>query len=133
KPPFFDEDFIRSRKAVAADRLSAARVLARFGDNLTTDHVTPSGEIGEETLAGQYLASLGVEKRRFNAYPQRRGNHGVLVRATFANPRIRTLLVSGIEGGYTRHFPDGATVPIYDAAKAYREAGVPMLVLAGSN
>src|SRR5690606_25255308 len=114
RPPFFDAGFIDTRRGAAADMLSGARVLARFGDNLTTEHVTPSGEIGEDTLAGQYLASLGVEKRMFNAYTQRRGNHEFLVRATFANPRIRNLLLPGVEGGYTRHCPDGALMPIYD-------------------
>jgi aconitate hydratase len=130
RPPFFDPDFLAGRQRLA-DRLPGARVLARFGDSLTTDHVTPSGEIPADTLAGRYLLSQGVEPADFNAYTQRRGNHEVLVRATFANPRIRNLMLDGREGGYTRHFPEGEEMAIYEAAERYLAENTPMIVLAG--
>ena len=129
RPPFFDPAFLAGRSA-RPDVLQGARALAVFGDTLTTDHVTPSGEITLDTEAGQYLAELGVPEASFNAYTQRRGNHEVLARATFANPRIRNLLVDR-RGGYTRHLPDGEEMAIHRAAQAYREAGVPIIVLAG--
>lgn len=130
RPPFFDDDFIAGRTD-RPDRLKDARVLAMFGDSLTTDHITPSGEIAPDTLAGRYLAGNGVLAADFNAYTQRRGNHEVLVRATFANPRIRNRLANGQEGGFTRHFPGGEIVPIYDAAARYRRDNIPIIVLAG--
>ena len=129
RPPFFDADFLETRRSVP-DRLDAARALAVFGDSLTTDHVTPSGEITADTLAGEYLASLGVPVSAFNAYTQRRGNHEVMARATFANPRIRNRLVRR-PGGWTRHLPDGEEMPIHTAAMRYRAASVPAIILAG--
>ena len=132
RPPFFDDAFLASRRNLG-DSLKDARVLVRFGDSLTTDHVTPSGEIPEDTLAGQYLASQGVPPAAFNAYTQRRGNHEVLVRATFANPRIRNLILEGRDGGYTRYFPEGTEMPVYEAANVYAQNGTPTLVLAGKD
>ena len=132
RPPFFDADFLASRRQLG-DSLMGARVLMRFGDSLTTDHVTPSGEIPEDTLAGQYLISEGVAPAAFNAYTQRRGNHEVLARATFANPRIRNLMLTGREGGYTRHFPEDTEMSVYEAARSYAGAGTPTLVLAGKD
>ncbi|MCC5968968.1 MAG: aconitate hydratase AcnA [Pararhodobacter sp.] len=129
RPPFFDAEFLAARRE-RPDVLTGARALADFGDSLTTDHITPSGEITPDTLAGQYLAQAGVPPEAFNAYTQRRGNHEVLARATFANPRIRNALASR-RGGYTRHFPDGAEMPIHTAAERYRAEGVPIIVLAG--
>lgn len=129
RPPFFDAAFLSERRGLP-DALQGARVLALFGDSLTTDHVTPSGEITADTLAGQYLADAGVPVAAFNAYTQRRGNHEVMARATFANPRIRNRLASQA-GGWTRHVPSGQDMPIYTAAMAYRDAATPFVILAG--
>jgi aconitate hydratase len=130
QPPFFGATFRDERKDVTRD-IRNARVLCAFGDSLTTDHVTPSGEITEQTEAGKYLTSVGVATDDFNAYTQRRGNHDVLARATFANSRIRNLLASGSDGGVTQIFPERTVTSIYSAAKQYRERGVPIIVLAG--
>jgi aconitate hydratase A / 2-methylisocitrate dehydratase len=132
KPPFFDAAFRDERRHAVGD-LRKARVLCAFGDSLTTDHVTPSGEITLQTEAGQYLAAIGVAPEDFNAYTQRRGNHDVLARATFANPRIRNLLAPDTEGGVTQLFPEGQQASIYAAATRYRESGVPIIVLAGKD
>jgi aconitate hydratase len=113
------------------DALEGARVLARFGDSLTTDHISPGGEIPISSAAGRYLLSLGIAQSNFNSYVGRRCNHEVMARGTFANLRIRNLLVPGVEGGVTRHFPDGTATTIHDAADAYRAAGVPLLVIGG--
>ncbi|MGC4029699.1 MAG: aconitate hydratase AcnA [Steroidobacteraceae bacterium] len=111
--------------------LSGARALAVFGDSLTTDHISPSGEIPPDVPAGRYLLDAGVAQRDFNTYVARRCNHEVMVRGTFANIRIRNALVPDTEGGVTRLFPDGRTVSIFDAATAYRAADTPVIVLAG--
>ncbi|MFT4012629.1 MAG: aconitate hydratase AcnA [Paracoccus sp. (in: a-proteobacteria)] len=129
RPPFFDADFLAGRRRLP-DRLEGARALAIFGDSLTTDHVTPSGEITADTLAGQYLAQAGVPVSAFNAYTQRRGNHEVMARATFANPRLRNRLVDRT-GGWTRHLPGGEEMPIHTAAMRYRAEGTPFVILAG--
>ncbi len=113
------------------DRLDAARALALFGDSLTTDHISPSGEIPVDSAAGRYLASLGIAPRDFNTYVGRRGNHEVMLRGTFANVRIRNLLVPGVEGGMTRLLPGGEAMPVHEAADAYRARGTPLVVLAG--
>lgn len=129
RPPFFDADFRASRRQ-RPDVIEGARALAVFGDSLTTDHITPSGEISPDTLAGQYLVERGVPPAALNAYTQRRGNHEVLARATFANPRIDNRLASR-PGGYTRHFPGGEEMPIHTAAMRYQAEGVPLIVIAG--
>jgi aconitate hydratase len=126
EPPFFGE-------AVAAQEptVSGARILALLGDSVTTDHISPAGEIQPDSPAGRYLRELGVAVGDFNSYGARRGNHEVMVRGTFANIRIRNEMLAGIEGGFTRHVPSGATLSIYDAAMRYREAGIPLVVIAG--
>jgi aconitate hydratase len=101
------------------------------GDSVTTDHVSPAGAIKPESPAGRYLVERGVERKDFNSYGSRRGNHEVMVRGTFANVRLRNLLVPGSEGTWTAHLPDGEEMTIFDAAERYRAEGVPTVVLAG--
>jgi aconitate hydratase len=108
-----------------------ARVLALLGDSVTTDHISPAGSISSSTPAGRYLIEHGVEPREFNSYGARRGNHEVMVRGTFANIRLRNRIVEGVEGGFTRHFPDGEQMSIYDASLRYLADGVPLVVIAG--
>jgi aconitate hydratase len=106
-------------------------VLAKLGDSVTTDHISPAGSIKPDSPAGQYLLAHGVEKKDFNSYGSRRGNHEVMIRGTFANIRLRNQLVPGVEGGYTRNFLTGEQQSIYDASVAYQAAGVPLIILAG--
>ena len=101
-----------------------------LGDSVTTDHISPAGAIKKDSPAGQWLIEHGVEPRDFNSYGSRRGNHEVMIRGTFANIRLRNQLVER-EGGFTRHFPDGEETTIYEAAMAYADEGVPLVVLAG--
>jgi aconitate hydratase len=108
-----------------------ARVLAVLGDSVTTDHISPAGNISPSTPAGHYLSEHGVERADFNSYGTRRGNHEVMVRGTFANVRLRNQLAPGTEGGFTLHLPDRAETTIYDAAERYADEGVPLVVLAG--
>jgi aconitate hydratase len=110
--------------------IANARVLALLGDSITTDHISPAGAIKKESPAGRWLVEQGVEPRDFNSYGSRRGNHEVMIRGTFANIRLRNLLVEK-SGGFTRHFPDGEETTIYDAAVLYENEGVPLVVLAG--
>jgi aconitate hydratase len=112
--------------------IEGARVLAVLGDSVTTDHISPAGAIKRDGPAGQYLISHGVERRDFNSYGSRRGNHEVMMRGTFANIRLRNQLAAGTEGGVTLHLPDGEQMSIYDAAMRYMEEGVPLVVLAGA-
>jgi aconitate hydratase len=105
-------------------------VLALLGDSITTDHISPAGAIKKDSPAGRWLVEQGVEPRDFNSYGSRRGNHEVMIRGTFANIRLRNLLVERA-GGFTRHFPDGEGTTIYDAAMTYASEGVPLVVLAG--
>ena len=128
KPPFFDGIGLTSR---APAPVKGARALGIFGDSLTTDHISPAGTIGADTEAGRYLVELGVPKEKFNSYIARRTNHEVMMRGTFANVRIRNLMVPGSEGGVTRHEPGGEVMSMYDAAMKYREEGVPLIVLGG--
>jgi len=109
-----------------------ARVLAVLGDSVTTDHISPAGAIKKDSPAGHHLTDHSVTAREFNSYGSRRGNREVMIRGTFANIRLRNQLVPGVEGGVTRHLPDGEQLSIYDAAMAYAEEGVPLLVVAGS-
>ncbi len=111
--------------------VSGARVLAKLGDSVTTDHISPAGSIGSSTPAGLYLADHGVAPADFNSYGTRRGNHEVMVRGTFANVRLRNQLAPGTEGGYTLHLPDGEETSIFEAAELYAAGGVPLVVLAG--
>jgi aconitate hydratase len=126
RPPFFD-----LATDPLPDTLSGVRVLVHAGDSLTTDHVTPSGEILPDSQAGQYLIAQGVEPGAFNAVTQRRGNHDFMARITFANQRMKNRLVPEREGGWTRREPGGPIETVYDAAIAFRDADVPVMVLAG--
>jgi aconitate hydratase len=128
-PPFLT-GITNEPPPLAADILGA-RVLAHFGDSVTTDHISPAGAIAPDSPAGQWLLEQGVQRRDFNSYGSRRGNHEVMIRGTFANGRIRNQLAPGTEGGVTVHLPDGQAMSIYDAAARYRDEGVPLLVLAG--
>jgi aconitate hydratase len=111
--------------------IEGARVLAKLGDSVTTDHISPAGAIKKDSPAGQYLIERGCEPRDFNSYGSRRGNHEVMMRGTFANIRLRNQLAPDTEGGVTRHLPDGDEMSIYDAAMRYAEDGVPLVVLGG--
>jgi aconitate hydratase len=106
-------------------------VLALLGDSVTTDHISPAGSIPSDSPAGKYLIANGVQPREFNSYGARRGNHEVMMRGTFANIRLRNQLAPGTEGGWTTMLPGGEVATIYDASVKYREAGVPLLVIAG--
>ncbi|WP_219414483.1 aconitate hydratase [Pseudonocardia nigra] len=130
KPPYFEG--MAPEPEPVAD-ISGARVLALLGDSVTTDHISPAGAIKEETPAGQYLREHGVEKKDFNSYGSRRGNHEVMIRGTFANIRLRNQLLDGVSGGYTRDFTqEGAPQAfIYDAAQNYAAQGTPLVVLGG--
>jgi len=129
KPPYFEGMGIRPDPV--AD-IGGARVLAVLGDSVTTDHISPAGSIKPDSPAGRYLTEHGVARRDFNSYGSRRGNHEVMIRGTFANIRLRNLLLDGVEGGFTRNFlAGGEQTTIYDAAQAYAGAGVPLVVLAG--
>ncbi|MGA0850968.1 MAG: aconitate hydratase AcnA [Candidatus Nanopelagicaceae bacterium] len=129
KPPYF-EGMPRQPKPVTD--IKAARVLAKLGDSVTTDHISPAGSIKVDSPAGKYLAEHGVAKADFNSYGSRRGNHEVMIRGTFANIRLKNLLLNGVEGGYTRNFlAGGEQTTIYDASMAYQSAGVPLVILAG--
>jgi aconitate hydratase len=112
--------------------ISGARVLAVLGDSVTTDHISPAGAIKADSPAGKYLTEHGVDRKDFNSYGSRRGNHEVMIRGTFANIRLRNKLVQGVEGGFTRDFTsDGEQSSIYDAAMNYAAAGTPLVILAG--
>ncbi|NNG46756.1 MAG: aconitate hydratase AcnA [Deltaproteobacteria bacterium] len=128
QPPFFID---LPPKPVPPGDLRDLRVLAVLGDSVTTDHISPAGDIPEDSPAGKYLIEHGVAKKDFNSYGSRRGNHEVMMRGTFANIRLRNLLAPGTEGGWTTRLPDGETMSIYDAAMRYAEEGVSLLVIAG--
>jgi aconitate hydratase len=128
RPPFLEN--LSSEPAPLRD-IRAARVLALLGDSITTDHISPAGSIRVDSPAGKYLVEHGVQPRDFNSYGARRGNHEVMMRGTFANVRLRNELAGGVEGGWTTYQPGGALMSIYDAAMQYRDAGVPLLVIAG--
>src|SRR4029077_4029475 len=127
-PPYF-EGMTMTPPALADVR--GARVLALLGDSVTTDHISPAGNISKTSPAARYLVEQGVEPKDFNSYGARRGNHEVMMRGTFANIRLRNLLVPGVEGGVTLHLPDGERASIYDIAMRYQREGTPLVVLAG--
>ncbi|MGF1530910.1 MAG: aconitate hydratase AcnA [Puniceicoccaceae bacterium] len=130
EPPFF-EGF--GMEAGSILPLPGMRPLGIFGDSVTTDHISPAGNIPEDGPAGRYLMEAGVEKRSFNSFGSRRGNDRVMTRGTFANVRIKNLMAEGREGGYTKVHPGGEIVPIFEAAEAYRRAGTPLIVIAGKD
>ncbi len=111
--------------------ITGARVLALLGDSITTDHISPAGNIKKDSPAGAYLLSHNVEQKDFNQYGARRGHHDVMMRGTFANVRLKNLLVPGVEGGFTRHLPDGPVTSIFDASMAYQKDGVPLVIIGG--
>jgi len=127
-PPYFDG---MSMQVGAIEDIQGARVLGLFGDSITTDHISPAGNIKKDSPAGRFLVERGVQPADFNSYGSRRGNDDVMVRGTFANIRIKNLMLGGKEGGYTLHFPDREEMAIYDAAMKYKAEGVPLVVLAG--
>jgi len=128
-PPFFQQ---MERSASAPGNVRNARVLAVLGQSVTTDHISPAGAIARDGSAGRYLRSIGVTVRDFNTFGSRRGNHEVMMRGTFANVRIRNLMLNGREGGRTIHVPSGREMDIYDAALRYKREGTPLVVLAGA-
>jgi len=128
EPPFFKEMPLEPEPP---RDIRGARVLALFGDSITTDHISPAGAIPPDSPAGRYLLERGVPVHEFNTYGSRRGNHEVMMRGTFANIRIKNLLLGGKEGGYTIKFPEGEEMWIFDAAMKYKEEGTPLIVLAG--
>ncbi len=128
RPPFFED--MDPEPADSAEPIEGARVLAKLGDSITTDHISPAGAIKKASPAGEWLMEQGVDVRDFNSYGSRRGNHEVMMRGTFANVRLRNQLVDR-EGGWTRHMPSGEEMSIYDAAMKYADDGVPLVVLAG--
>ncbi len=130
KPPYFDG---MAKDPSPVTDIAGARVLAKLGDSVTTDHISPAGSIKADSPAGTYLADHGVARKDFNSYGSRRGNHEVMIRGTFANIRLRNQIAPGTEGGFTRDFTkdDAPVTSIYEAAQAYAEAGTPLVILAG--
>ncbi|CEA00547.1 Aconitate hydratase [Jeotgalicoccus saudimassiliensis] len=129
-PSFFQN---LSKEAGTIEPLNGLRVLGKFGDSVTTDHISPAGAIGKDTPAGKWLIEQGVSPRDFNSYGSRRGNHEVMVRGTFANIRIRNQIAPGTEGGYTTYWPTGEVTSIYDASMKYQEEGTGLMVIAGDD
>ena len=127
-PPFFEG---MKRTLDAPQNINNARILALFGDSITTDHISPAGSIKPDSPAGKYLKAQGVAVIDFNSYGSRRGNHEVMMRGTFANPRIRNEMMSNTEGGFTLHYPDKKEMSIYDAAMLYQTEKMPLVVIAG--
>ncbi len=134
KPPYFDN---MPAEPTPVTDIGGARVLAKLGDSVTTDHISPAGSIKADSPAGKYLTEHGVDRRDFNSYGSRRGNHEVMIRGTFANIRLRNQIAPGTEGGFTRDFtrghslPDAPVTTIFEASKAYAAAGIPLVILAG--
>jgi aconitate hydratase len=127
-PPYFEG---MTLKTGTPQNIKSARVLAMLGDSVTTDHISPAGNISATSPAAKYLESLGVTKKDFNSYGARRGNHEVMVRGTFANIRLKNLLLPGTEGGVTLHIPSGAQLSIYDASMKYQDERTPLIILSG--
>jgi len=127
-PPYFEG---MTKEPLPVTDIHAARVLAVLGDSITTDHISPAGNIKAKTPAGQYLLANGVAQGDFNSLGARRGNHQVMVRGTFANVRLKNQLAPGTEGGFTKHMPSGEVTSIFEASERYKKEGVPLVVLAG--
>ncbi len=128
RAPYFDDMTLRPGQV---EEINNARVLAVLGDSVTTDHISPAGSIKKDSPAGKYLIEHGVKPGDFNSYGSRRGNHEVMVRGTFANVRLRNKMVPNLEGGFTRHLPDGAEMSIFEASEKYIAEGVPLIIIAG--
>ena len=128
RAPYFDD---MTLQPAPVEDIKSARVLAVLGDSVTTDHISPAGSIKKDSPAGKYLIEHGVKPADFNSYGSRRGNHEVMVRGTFANVRLRNKMVPNLEGGFTRHLPDGAEMSIFEASEKYIAEGVPLVILAG--
>ncbi|MCX6441009.1 MAG: aconitate hydratase AcnA [Actinobacteria bacterium] len=129
KPPYFEN---MPKNPTPVIDISGARVLAVLGDSVTTDHISPAGNIKADSPAGKYLADHGIDRKDFNSYGSRRGNHEVMIRGTFANIRLKNMLLDGVEGGFTRNFlNNGEQTTIYDASAAYQSAAVPLVIIAG--
>jgi aconitate hydratase len=127
-PPYFDG---MTMTPAAIGDIKKARVLAVLGDSVTTDHISPAGNIAKTSPAARYLVEQGVQPKDFNSYGARRGNHEVMMRGTFANIRLRNLMVPGVEGGVTVHLPSNDQASIYDAAMRYKQEGTPLVIIAG--
>jgi aconitate hydratase len=127
-PPFLENVTLQPEPL---KNITGARVLALLGDSITTDHISPAGSIKKDSPAGKYLMDHGVQPRDFNSYGARRGNHEVMMRGTFANTRLRNQVAPGTEGGFTTYFPGSEVMPIYDAAMKYKDANIPLIVIAG--
>ncbi|MFO1258546.1 MAG: aconitate hydratase AcnA [Gammaproteobacteria bacterium] len=127
-PPYFENISIEPKPI---QDIKDARVLLKLGDSVTTDHISPAGSIHPESPAGRYLQEKGVELKDFNSYGSRRGNHEIMIRGTFANTRIKNLLLTGVEGGLTRHLPSNTQMSVFDASRLYQQERVPLVVLAG--
>ena len=127
-PPYFEG---MTATPPPVQEISGARCLALLGDSITTDHISPAGSIKKDSPAGEYLISHGVLPKDFNQYGARRGHHEVMMRGTFANVRLKNLLVPGIEGGFTRHLPTSTTMSIFDASMKYQAEGTPLIILGG--
>ena len=128
RAPYFDD---MALEPAAVEDIEGARVLAVLGDSVTTDHISPAGSIKKDSPAGKYLIERGVKPADFNSYGSRRGNHEVMVRGTFANVRLRNKMVPNLEGGFTRHLPDGAEMTIFEASEKYLADDVPLIIIAG--
>jgi aconitate hydratase len=130
KPPYFDG---MTMEITPVSSVSGARVLAKLGDSVTTDHISPAGNIKADSPAGQYLDAHGIDRKDYNSYGSRRGNHEVMIRGTFANIRLKNQLLDGVEGGYTRDFtsPDAPQSFIYDASQNYQDKNIPLVILGG--
>jgi aconitate hydratase len=128
RPPYFDG---MSVEPGTVEDFDGARCLVMLGDSVTTDHISPAGSIKPDSPAGRYLVEHGVERKEFNSYGSRRGNHEVMVRGTFANVRLRNLLVPGSEGTWTVHLPSGEEMSVFEASERYLAEGTPLIVLAG--
>ncbi|EAF9788767.1 aconitate hydratase AcnA, partial [Listeria monocytogenes] len=129
-PPFFDN---LAKEAGKVEALSGLRIIGKFGDSVTTDHISPAGAIGKDTPAGKFLQEQGVAIRDFNSYGSRRGHHDVMMRGTFANIRIKNQIAPGTEGGYTTYWPTGEVMSIYDASRKYIENNTGLVILAGDD
>ena len=133
KPPYFEEypeRLVAGQSSTIKDILGA-RPLLILGDYVTTDHISPAGAINPKSSAGKFLISKGVKEEDFNSYGSRRGNHQVMIRGTFANPRIKNLIMAGVEGPQTKHYPDGEVTSVFDASTKYQSEKVPLVVIAG--